>query len=283
MVSEYADIKKDGKTSFIVTISFIAVMVIAAFALTAGKGLDDPNFVSRFILYAILGTVGIAYVILVALYNVSAKKRVLKVIIHDPEESIIGKFKVVRNPLLLGLVTLDIFTIPLFYAGKYSNTFFSGISFTRQQITTFSNLWANSAFPLNENWLFLVPISLLYTWNWKANRKSNIVLFWAINLIGIPVLMAVGWMLFHNAVYGSDEAALLSTFIFGGISVMLTMLTVSVIPWLILHFLTDFMLALKKFGLMSSDTIAFAVFAFEILFIILTIIVWRWDKKKAKA
>ena len=284
MVSERADIKHDWKVVFIVSIFILALMVVSGYALTAGRGLDDNTFVLRFTIYSILGGSGILFLFIVNLYNFINGTRLIKTIVHDPEEGSLGSLKTVRNPWLLLLATLILFTIPLYFLGKFSNTFFSAVPFANQQITTFSNIWADSVFPaLAENLFIFIPLCLVYTWNFKANYRKNRTGFYAINLLVIPLLFAFAWEFFHWKVYGSNEVALLSTFIFGLIGVLATMTTVSFIPWAVLHFLTNFMLSLKKYGLMSSDNVTFAIIVFEAVLIIAWVVVYRLDKSRSGA
>ena len=284
MVSERADIKHDWKVVFIVSIFILALMVVSGYALTAGRGLDDNTFVLRFTIYSILGGSGILFLFIVNLYNFINGTRLIKTIVHDPEEGVLGSLKTVRNPWLLLLATLILFTIPLYFLGKFSNTFFSAVPFANQQITTFSNIWADSVFPaLAENLFIFIPLCLVYTWNFKANYRKNRTGFYAINLLVIPLLFAFAWEFFHWKVYGSNEVALLSTFIFGLIGVLATMTTVSFIPWAVLHFLTNFMLSLKKYGLMSSDNVTFAIIVFEAVLIIAWVVVYRLDKSRSGA
>jgi len=278
--NDYADIKKDYKTVFVMTIFLLAFMVISGFLLTAGRGLDDNTFVLRFIIYSILGGTGLLFMFVVSLYNYINHTRTLKTIVHDPEEGIL-KIKAVYNPVLLFLMTLILFTLPLFFLGKFSNTFLSGVPFKVQQITTFANIWADSVFPaLAENLFIFILLALVYTWNFKKNYKRNGVMFYSINLIFLPLLFAFLWMFFHLKVYGSNEIALLSTFVFGFIGILLTMSTMSFIPFAVLHFLTNFMLSIKRYNLMSSDLVLVTMIVAEFLFIIAFVLVYRFDKKK---
>lgn len=279
MVSEAADIKHDWKVVFLISIFLLALMVVSGYALTAGRGLDDNTFVLRFTIYSILGGSGILFLFIVNLYNFINGTRLIKTIVHDPEEGILGSLKTVRNPWLLLLMTMIIFTVPLYFLGKFSNTFFSAVPFHVQQITTFSNIWADSVFPaLAENLFIFIPLCLVYTWNFKRNYRKNRTGFYAINLLLIPILFAFAWEFFHWKVYGSNEVALLSTFIFGFVGVLATMTTVSFIPWATLHFLTNFMLSLRKYGLMSSDNVTFFIILLEFILIIAWVVVYRLDK-----
>jgi len=58
------------------------------------------------------------------------------------------------------------------------------------------------------------------------------------------------------------------------------MSTMSFIPFAVIHFLTNFMLALKRYNLMSSDWVMVEVMIVEVVLIILFIAVYRLDKKK---
>lgn len=278
MVSERKDIKHDFRTAFIFTIIVIVIEVLGIFALTTGRGIEDEAFRTKFILYSIIGGVGILFVFVVALTNFITGKRNLKLIVHEPEEALVQS-KVLGNPLLLFLGTLMVFSVPLFFLAKFSNTFFSGIPFGAQQITTFSSIWGDSTFPaLNENLMFFVPLALVFTWNWKKNRHG--ATFWLLNLVVIPLVFASLWMLFHGQVYGSNDVALVSTFVFGFVGVMFSLFTMSFIPWAVIHFLTNFMLALKRYGELSSDQVLLWVIVFEVVVVLLFALVYKLDKKK---
>jgi hypothetical protein len=254
-------------------------MVVSGYLLTAGRGLSDDTFVLRFIIYSILGGAGLMYMFVVSLYNFISHTRALKTIVHDPEEGVLN-IKPIANPILLTLLVFILFTLPLYFLGKYSNTFLSGIPFEPQAITTFANIWADSIFPaLAENLFIFIMLSLVYTWNYKKNWKSNRPLFYSINLIFIPVLFAFLWGGFHQ-IYASNEVAMLSTILFGFIGVLLTMSTMSFIPFAIIHFLTNFMLAVKKYNLMSSDGVLVLMIILEFVFLLAFIVVWKLDKKK---
>jgi hypothetical protein len=281
MVSEFEDIRRDYKTTFVVGVVLLVFMFLSGYVLTAGRGLQDPVFVNRFILYSVLGGAGLLFIFLVDLSNFVTGVRRLKTIVHDPEESILRGVKAVGNPLLLVLLIFMLFTIPLFFLGKVSNTFFSSIPFAVQSISSFGNIWSDSVFPaLAENLFIFIGLALVYTWNFKKNFAKRKALFFSVNLIFIPVIFAFLWMFFHLSVYGSSESALVTTLVFGGIGVLVSMLTMSILPWIVIHFLTNFMLALKKYGLMSSDSVVVWAVLFEVLVVVLFVVIYRLDRKK---
>jgi hypothetical protein len=94
--------------------------------------------------------------------------------------------------------------------------------------------------------------------------------------------MGLLWMLFHTKVYGNDDAALLSTFGFGTVGFFVSLVTMSFIPFVLMHFITNFMLALKKYGLMSNDGIGVAVVFAELIFIAVFFLLYRNEKAKSK-
>ena len=284
MVSEYSDIKHDFRFSFWVAIVVFVLFVVSGFALTAGRCLEDPAFLNAFIFYSILGGVGLAFNIVVTTYNYVTKSRALRPIVHEPEESMLYRVKLIRNPLMLFLITMIIFSVPLFVLGKFQNTFFSQIPFATQQITTFSSVWADAIFPaLAENLFTFIIVALLYTWNYKTFAKKNRVYFQFINFLVIPLIYATAWMLFHLARYGSSDIALSSVFIFALIGLFLTMLTVSAIPYFVMHFLTNFMLALKKYGLMSNDLTVVVLILSEVVMIVAFFAINYFDKSRVKS
>lgn len=282
-MNELKDIKHDYQFAFSTVIIALVVFVVSGFVLTAGRGIDDPFFISRFIIYSLFGGAGLAYSFGVTLYNYISRRRVLKAIVHEPEEGLLSDLRWARNPFLLFLVTFGVFTLPLFFLGRYSNTFFSAIPFAPQQITTFANIWADSIFPaLAENLFIFIPLALVYSFSWKKIKPQGKVLFWSFNLIVIPLMFAFLWAFYHLKVYGSSQASLLATGAFGLIGVLLSMITMSFIPFAVIHFLTNFMLALKKYGLMSSDEILVAVVFFEIVVALLIFFTYKLTKNKAR-
>lgn len=283
MTSEYADIKHDFRATFVTAIIILAFFVVSGFLLTAGRGLTDDVFVLRFIIYSILGGAGLSYDFVVASYNYVSGRRSLRQLVHEPEEGLLYDLKVVRNPLLLFLFCFLVFSLPLFFLGRFSNTFLSAVPFAPQQITTFANVWADSIFPsLAENLFIFILLSLVYSFVYARFRKNRSV-FWFVNLFVVPLVFAFLWQMFHATVYGSNEVALLSTFFFALIGIFLSMVTMSFIPFAVLHFLTNFMLSLKRYGLMGSDYTVVLLVGFEVLVLLALIVAWRFDKSRVKS
>jgi hypothetical protein len=85
---------------------------------------------------------------------------------------------------------------------------------------------------------------------------------------------------FHNAVYGSDDVALLSTFIFGYVGALVTLATMTLIPFGVIHFLSNLMLSLKKHGAFANDFTGIILGVIWFLAVVLFVYVYKLDKKK---
>lgn len=256
---------------------FIAVFVVGGYlALTAGRGLESEKFTTRFYIYIGMAIFGFLFIA-----GVKASRSLFKfkvdVPLHDPEMGLIN-IGVVRNPVSLISLLVIVLLLPLFFLGKYGGIFFSSV----QQISVFSNLYADSAFPaVAENLLVggvILGLLLMLIWRFKLNKDTQAV-FWLLALLVIPLFLAWIWLNFHNLVYSSDEVAGVFTIVFGFVGIFVTVLTMSQIPWIVIHFLTNFVLSAKKAGMFSSDFFVLELFLIELVFI--GIFVWSlyYNKK----
>jgi hypothetical protein len=170
--------------------------------------------------------------------------------------------------------------LPLTYFSAVKlNRFFTAIP---QQIASSSKVWADSAFPaLAETVLFAIPYSLIVFWLEKKFKKSSPVLFWILALVVLPFVFGFLWMGFHNAVYGSDDVALVSTYVFGVIGTFLTMAFRSLIPFATVHFVSNLMLSLKKHGWFANDLTGFMLALIWIFCVLLFIYVYKADGKNS--
>ena len=275
-----SDIKHDYVLSFWVFVGFILFAVVSAGALTIGRGVEELSFVKQFSLYLIIGIVGVLFIFLVDLFNFFTRKRNLKAILHDPEDSLFAsvKFRVVFNPVLLALGSLLLFLPLTYFSARFKNVFFTAIP---QQISEFSKVWADAMFPaICETLLFAVPYSLAVFWAERNIR--NRVLYWFVTLLVFPLVFGLLWMFFHNAVYGSDDVALLATFVFGFVGTLLTMATRSLIPFAVVHFVSNLMLSLKRHGLFANDLTAFVLVVVWLFGAVLFFYVYKADVNKAR-
>jgi hypothetical protein len=273
------NVKSDGLKTlyFIIAVAFL-VFVVGGFLGTAGGGFSDADFKERYSLYFIFGLSSLLIFGLIALTNFISGKQVIFLPVHDPEDSLVGNSSLwVRSPILFSLVSLILAFIFAFYFAFFKNTFFSSVP---QSISSVSTVWSQSIFPLVENPFFflLVPLVLLFV-NRRLFFKDSRALYWGLNLVVIPLISAFMWVIFHNLVYSGSESAQLSTFIFGFLWVMVTMLFMSQIIGLALHFAVNFAVALRINGELGSDSVKVGIIAFVVFLIIVAIWYYRYASK----
>lgn len=294
--SESKDIKHDFSTAFWFFVIVVLFMVGAGFVLTTGGGVSNPAFKDRFVLYSIMGGLGFAFIFGVDLFNFITGTRALKTIVHEPEESVIGKFRIIRSPLLLFLFSVMVFLPLTLVFASVSNTFFSSSPFVSQSFLTSASAGVGSFFAslistvsdagfpsLAENLFAFVLISLAYTFVYKKFFKRSSSVHYLITLLVFPVLFGLMWMFYHASAYGSNDIALRSTLFFGVIGVFFTMFTMSFIVWAVMHFLTNFMIVLRNFGYLANEGWIVGLVIVEVLFILAFALAWRYDKIKHKS
>ena len=127
--------------------------------------------------------------------------------------------------------------------------------------------------------LFLISLygfilSLLVLKN-KLPKYLFIILF----IIGSIIISAIFGIINHYARYGFDEVAIQNVAVFWSFGGLITAITGSVIPFLILHDVNNFFFKLAK--LFSSDIITFITFTIiGILFLGFLLIYLRIRKKR---
>ena len=165
-----------------------------------------------------------------------------------------------------------------FFAFSF-NIVFSSIP---QSVTGITSIWSQSIFPLTENIFFFSFFPLIALYFCTKFFYTNKPVYWFINLIIIPLVSAFLWMQFHNLVYGSQEVAQTTTFIFGFMWVFFTMLFMSQIIGIVLHFFVNFSVATRQAGLFGADYFGITLIIVWVAILIITILYAR-SLKKSKA
>jgi len=270
------NVRSDGVKSllFIVTVLFI-VGGVGGFLGTGGRAFSDPSFLERYTIYMILGAVGLGIFGVLALVNFVNGREVVFVPIHDPEDSLFGdRFLFFRSPVLFALVSILFSLAYAFYFAFVKGTFFSVVP---QSVANVSTVWSQAIFPLVENVFFfaILPLILLNIVR-KLFFVSNRPVYWGFVLVVIPLLSGFGWSLFHNLVYGAQESAKVSTFVFGVLWVFLTLLFMSQIISLALHFAVNLALALSSSGELASDWTKFFIIVCWVAILLVTVVYARF-------
>jgi hypothetical protein len=184
----------------------------------------------------------------------------------------IGKFPSPKIPFIknsMGLFFLSLFifgAIGLFKISAGSNVGFTGVPFLQEQFTPFDNtLFSLSLVPISENagaallgaaYLFLIGYwARKYKWS-----KANYVV---LAFVGFIVLFLLYTVVLHELRYGNSDVSLGNVAIFWALGGFITILTGSIIPFLVAHGLNNLLLDMLKY--FSSDLA-------KIIFVILILI-----------
>jgi hypothetical protein len=289
--SEKKDIRSDFSTAFWFFVIVVLFMVGAGFVLVSGGGVSNAEFKERFVLYSILGGLGFAFLFGVDLFNFISGTRALKTIIHEPEESVVGSWIVARYPMLLvvflplmwGLVALSS-SQSFFVSGSVPQSFLTSSSAVVSGfLSRLVDVFSKAGFPsLAENLFAFVLLCLAYTFVFKRLFRSNKPVFYLITLLGFPIVFGLFWMFFHSGAYGFSDVALRSTLFFGVLGVFFSMLFVSFIVWAVMHFLLNFMILLRGYGLLANDGWIVGLVLVEVLFVLLFVLALRYYKMQKR-
>jgi len=159
-----------------------------------------------------------------------------------------------------------------------------------QQITPTSDIIFGSSIPsFSENGVllfvsfFLLGITAFLCARFIRDKKIALLTYFIVGILFISLMMAFSWGSIHGVVYGSSEAKMLATQIFGGLGFILTLLFGIGIIWMIWHFFNNFFIKLTEFVTMKEDIILIALVIWGILFLVYIIaefLFWRRRKKK---
>lgn len=191
--------------------------------------------------------------------------------LHDPEVdgliynlfSSIG-FKGERNPMRWSLSMLRCFVIATIIFGgigmtqTFTDTQFTGIPQLPFQVTeTMQVLFTAEPPAFAETTLMIFVFSLLMGLNAYLISKFKLptMLYWIIGIMIICPFIGVGWMGFHNIVYGNSEVGLFATFLFGWIGSTITLLLGTFIFWYAWHFWNNVFAKLKDIMPQNEDVI----------------------------
>jgi hypothetical protein len=173
------------------------------------------------------------------------------------------------NPLRVLIVSILLFGI--FGIFLVANPQIAVAGIPEQQITTISEVSFGALIPaITENgsllfiFMFLMGISA-YVSSKSKWGKTGFFIFGFF----ICILMGIIWMGFHLIVYGNSDANLFSTFLFGFLGSLITLLTGTWIPWTIWHIMNNAFLILRKMISLKED-----IYAITIISLILLLVIW---------
>ena len=271
----------------IVILIIYSVLVIGIFSLFFGFGLggfERQEILSKngfYLSYGIYFLIGLVAIKAISLFLFKAnEQRIEGSIIHDPEQTPLGTFKVIRNPLLLLFLSIIFFSI-LGWLFTNQQTFFNATPNYEQQFTTGADLFF-AVYPASpvETLGALLLISLyglllgLFVKKGKLNFTTFVILF----VIGSTILSGLFGVINHVARYGFSEVAMRNVALFWAFGGFITALTGSVIPFLVMHDINNFFFRLST--LFSSDVVTGVTIAIIILMIISFALILLYSRKK---
>lgn len=201
-------------------------------------------------------------------------------LIHDPEQSPLGGFKVFNRPILLVSISVIVF-FALGWFASTQNTFFSDIPKYEQQFTVGADLFF-SVYPAapSETLGAIALIGLVgLVLGWFTYKgKINPFVFFALFLILSTIVSMSYGIINHYARYGDSEVAITNVAFFWALGGFLTALTGSAIPFLIMHDVNNFFYRLSK--LFASDIVNFIAGIVLAIMVVLFIILFIRLKNK---
>lgn len=269
---------------WILVIGFTLTLILGtAFGLIGG-GFEIDQFISTFNFYGFFVTGG-AIVLASLKFGEIITNGKIDAIIHDPEDSpsIFKNSKLVRNPIKLFIICVLIFGF-LGWFGTTQNLFFARTPqfiFPEQQVTEGATLYFNTEpSATGETFLFVVIMSLILTganYLFKVKHKGDKKWVQTLMTFVLPFVIGFLWMGYHSLRYGGTEVALFSTFLFGFLGALMTLLTNSIIPWWTWHFMNNFFF---QANILFSDEriLVFSILIFILFIIPALFILFKKDK-----
>lgn len=162
----------------------------------------------------------------------------------------------------------------------------SGVPQTAQQITAISDVLFGAGVPsfAENGWLyftFFLGLGIIAYFNSKL--KGSLITYYIFGIL-LCFVMGALWMGYHRLVYGSSEAALFATYIFGTAGSFLTLATGTFIYWLVWHLMNNLILKILPYVEMKEDLILIlAVCWFVLLISYISAEIYLRNRRKEKA
>jgi hypothetical protein len=225
--------KKDNLLSTILIALILATLitVISGFIGFGAQGFDISGVLQQFTVYVAFGIGSLFGVLLLEVYFRTVKDESLTTFFNSP------RFKFLKNPLQLMILSLILFSILGLVATFYHQTFLGvgtlqeqftrvdGIVYNWTLVVTSENLGAALFAGLGVLFLYLAKKK----WNWQGNNFKYLSIMWV-----VLSFIFYGFIL-HQLRYSGSEPDLLKVLVFWGMGGILTAVTGSVIPFLIAH------------------------------------------------
>lgn len=254
-------------------------------------GIEYNEFFNKVSFYYSFGAVPFAALVSLGMLQILVKGGVLSFdmvgwarnLFHDPEISLIRQIAGPGVEKVLTLSNIFNFSIIIFsilgIVTTIANSFFvAAPSATEFQVTETGDLLL-SAEPAatSETLTFAIVLALGYGLGYWAYETKRIGIFgYVLSIVATITVNVIGWIVLHTARYSNNEIAIVSVAVFAFLGAFFTILTGSIIPWYIAHFMNNLFLRAKQ--ILNSDSVILAVVIFIILYILL-IVYFKFIKK----
>lgn len=277
--------------ALVIYVVFVVGVMSLMFGFGAG-GFDRADIMQKnnfYIPYGVIFLIGLIACKIIGMFIFTkAEEPVDGAMIHDPEQSPIGQWKLIKNPFLLAFFCVILFGIIYYMASinsTVSNTFFIDIPKYEQQFTPAADLFF-SVYPASPvetlGSLFLIAVLGLFLGYMVKKGKLGKLTFWILFIPGGAIVSMLYGIINHMARYGSNAIATQSVAVFWFMSGLMTTMTGSIIPALILHDMNNFF---YRFSQLFSSVIVSIVTFFTLglmIFLFLYFFFKKVNKKKMK-
>lgn len=277
----------------------------------AGRPLQFGDFLVTYMIYYIMiiaGLIGLPILKIREMYLTTRGENVAKqkhpsifavAYLHDPEVDglFYNLFSAVglrgrKNPMRFSLSMFRMFIISTIIFGTvgltqtFADTQFTGIPQIPFQVTqTMQVLFTAEPPSFAETTLMIFVFSLLMGVNAYLVSKFKLPTFvyWVIGLFIICPMTGLGWMGFHNIVYGNSDVALLTAFVFGWLGSTLTLLFGTFIIWYTWHFWNNVFAKIHEIAPQNEDVVFISILGLVLLtatWIGIELYLWRYRRRK---
>jgi|GEM_PF-5752787 len=289
MDTEY--LKREGLQLLwlIIYIAFVCGILTLFIGFGAG-GFEKEEILGKnnfYLGYAALLLLGVVACKIVGLFIFGKKDEDIEgAISHDPEQSLLGNLRILRNPFLLTFFCIIIFSL-LGWLASINQEFFGkfyglGIvpeysqQFTKGADIFFSMYPASPTETLGA--IFLISLVGIVLGVLVKKEKLSKTMF---NILFIPIgtfFCLVYGLINHALRYGFSQVAMSSVAFFWTLGGLLTTLSGSFIPFLIMHDINNFY---YKFAKLFSSTIVTGL-TFAVIGIMIGVFLIVYFKRRAK-
>ena len=252
----------------LVWLTVYIVLVIGIFSLffgLGGGGFEKDIILQKnlfYIGYGVLFLFGIIGLKIAGIFVFEKKHADVEgVVVHDPEQGLFPNLRIVKNPWLLSFFSIIIFGILGWVASRYQ-TFFSALPTYEQQFTKGADLFF-SVYPASPSEtlgaIFLISLVGFFLGYMVMKGKLSRGWFLGMFIVGGSIISMIYGLINHIARYGEQAVAMSSVLIFWFIGGLITTLTGSMIPFIIMHDVNNFYYRFST--LFGSDIVTFTTFA----------------------